>query len=69
MYQHLGYARNKVKTRATREHFNLPCPSMNNMKFTILDPVQSSDPIYGRDRDNMLIHKYNNFYNGINMEP
>ena len=67
--QHIGYVRNKQINKATGEHFNLPGHSMHNMKFTILEQVMSSDPLYGREREKLLIRKFNTFYKGINKEP
>ena len=69
MYEHIGYVRNKILSRATGEHFNLPGHSTHNMKFTILEKVRSVDPLYGREREKLLIRKFNTFYNGINKEP
>ena len=69
IYQHIGYVRNKILSRATGEHFNLPGHSIHNMKFTVLEKVNSSDPIYAREREKLLIRKFNSFYGGINKEP
>ena len=69
IYQHIGYVRNKQVNKATGEHFNLPGHSMHNMKFTMLEQVKSPDPLYGREREKLLIRKFNTFYNGINKDP
>ena len=69
IYQHIGYVRNKQTSRATGEHFNLPGHNIHNMKFTILEQIRSRDPLYGREREKLLIRKFNSFYNGINKEP
>ena len=69
IYQHLGYVRNNIKTRTTGAHFNLPGHGMKNMKFTILEQVRSNDPLYAREREKLLIRKFNTFYCGINKEP
>ena len=69
VYQHIGYVRNKSISRATGEHFNFPGHSTHNMKFTILEQVKSTDPIYGREWEKMLIRKFNSYFNGINKEP
>ena len=69
IYQHIGYVRNKQIQKATGEHFNSPGHGMHNMKFTILEKVKSSDPLYGREREKLLIRKFNTFHNGINREP
>ena len=39
MYEHLGYARNKVTSEAMGEHYNLPGHSTNNMDLTIIEKV------------------------------
>ena len=69
IYQHIGYVRNKQMQKATGEHFNLPGHHIHHMKFTILEKVKSSDPLYGREREKLLIRKFNTFYDGINKEP
>ena len=69
IYQHIGYVRNKVKNRATGEHFTLPGHSDHNMRFTILENVKSRDPLYAREREKLLIRKFNTFHEGINKEP
>ena len=61
--------RNKVESRATGQHFNLPGHSMHNMKFTVIEKVKSDDPLYGREREKLMIRKFNSFYSGINKEP
>ena len=68
-YQHVGYVRNKMTSKATGEYFNLPGHSMNNMKFCILEQVRSHDPLYARERERLLIRKFNTFHHGINKEP
>ena len=69
MFQHIGYVRNKETQKATGEHFNLPGHGMHNMKFSILEKVKSSDPLYGREREKLLIRKFNTYHKGINREP
>ena len=39
------------------------------MKFTILEKVRSTDPLYGREREKLHIRNFNTFYEGINREP
>ena len=36
-YQHFGYVRNKMTSKATGEYFNLPEHGMNLMKLCILE--------------------------------
>ena len=69
IYQHIGYVRSKILSRATGEHINLPGHSIHNMKFTVLEKVKYFDPIYAREREKLLIGKFNSFYSGINKEP
>ena len=69
IYQHLGYVRNNIKTRATGAHFNLAGHGMKNMKFTILEQVRSNDLLYAREREKLFIRKFFTFYCGINKEP
>ena len=58
-----------VESRATGQHFNLPGHSMHNMKLTVIEKVKSDDPLYGREREKLMIRKFNSFYSGINKEP
>ena len=69
MYQHLGYMRNKDKSKATGQHFNLPGHGMTKMKFRILEQVKSHGPLYARKREKLLIRTFNKFHRGINKEP
>ena len=69
IYQHIGYVRNKVKNRATGEHFTLAGHSAHNMKFTILENVRSKDPLYSGAREKFLKGMFNTFHRGINKEP
>ena len=62
--QQLGYFRNKILSQATGQHFNLPWHSENDMKFTIIEQVRSSDPLYGREKLHM--RRFNSLYGGIN---
>ena len=66
LYEHLGYVRNKVLSKATGTHFNLPGHRMADMKFTLVEKVKSKDPLYGREREKFHIKKFNTFYGGIN---
>ena len=46
-----------------------PGHNIHSLKFTILEQIMSRDPLYGREREKLLIRKFNSFYNGINKEP
>ena len=69
MCEHLGYVRNKVISESMGEHYNLPGHSKNDMKFTIIEKVKSTDPLYGREREKVYIRKFNTYYGGLNKEP
>ena len=68
IYQHIGYVRKKVKNRATGENFTLAGHSAHNIKFTNLENVRSKDHPYAREREKLLIRKFNTFHRGINKE-
>ena len=51
--------KNKDKSNATGQHFNLPGHGMKNMKFCILEQVKSHDPLYAIDREKLLFRKFN----------
>jgi hypothetical protein len=57
------------KENCRKQYFNLPGHSSHNMKFTILENVKSEDPLYRREREKLLMRKFNSFYGGINKEP
>ena len=59
MGEHLGHVRNKDKSQTMGEHYNLPGHSKNDMKFTIIEKVRSSDPLHGREREKIHIRKFN----------
>ena len=46
--EHIGYARNNMIHKSTGKHFNLPGHSWQNMKFTVIDKLKSSDVVYSR---------------------
>ena len=69
MCEHLGYVRNKVISESMRKHYNLPGHSKNDMKFTIIEKVKSTDPLYGKEREKVHIRKFNTYYGGLNKEP
>ena len=45
--------------------FNLPGHDITHMKFSILEQVKSQDPLYAREREKVLIRKFNTFHAGI----
>ena len=36
----------------------MPGHNIHNMKFTILEEMKSRDPLYGREREKLLIRKF-----------
>ena len=50
------------------EHLNLPGPSKNYMKFTVVEKMGSIDPLYGREQEKVHQRKFNKFYNCLNKE-
>ena len=67
--EHIGYARTRKTNRPAGYHFNLPGHSIQHMKFTILEKVKSTDPIYRRERERYLIDKFDTFHSGMNKKP
>jgi hypothetical protein len=69
IYEHIGYARNKIKSKATGHHFSLPGHSEKNMKFTIIEQPKYNQLEYREEREKYHIKKFDTFYNGINRTP
>ena len=69
MSEHIGYVRTKKLDKATSGHFNLPGHSISNMKVTMLEKMKTPDIIYRKEREKILIRKFNTFYHGINKQP
>ena len=67
--EHLGYARNFKLNQPAGLHFNLPGHNIHNMKFTIIEKVQSNDPLYRRERERYHIEKFNTYHSGMNKKP
>ena len=67
--EHLGYARNFKLNQPSGYHFNLPGHSVHNMKFSILEKVQSNDPLYRKEREKYFIEKFNTYHSGLNKKP
>ena len=43
--------------------------SMHHMKFSIIEQVKSMDPLYGREREKLMIRNFHSYYGGVNKEP
>ena len=67
--EHIGYINNRLLTKATGYHFNLPGHSVSNMEVTILERVKKAEASYRREREKYLIRKFNTFYKGMNRSP
>ena len=67
--EHIGYTRTKKLNQPSGYHFNLPGHSIHNMKFTIVEKVKSSDPIYRKEREKDFINKFDTFHSGMNRKP
>ena len=65
----IGYVRTRKLNKTTAAHFNQPGHSTSNMKFTVLEKVKSLDPLYGREREKLLIRKFYTFDRGLNKTP
>lgn len=66
--EHRGYITNKVTSKATGFHFNLPGHSLANMKATVIEQVNTKDEEYRKEREKYFIRKFNTFYQGMNRE-
>ena len=66
---HVGYVKNKIVSKATGFHFNLPGHSISNIQVTIIEKVKKSDIIYRKEREHFHIQKFITFYRGINRLP
>ena len=67
--EHKGYINSIFPTQATGEHFNLPGHSMNNVTVTIIEKVKKNNECYRRERETILIRKFNTYYKGLNRQP
>ena len=64
--QHRGYIRNGKVDKATGEHFNLAGPSLADMRVTVIEQVQSDDPMMRKTRESHFIDKLNSKHKGMN---
>ena len=64
--EHQGYVRNKVLTKTTGEHFNLPGHKLSDMKIKIIEQIQNKDPHFRKQREHMFINKFNTKLRGLN---
>ena len=64
--EHIGYARNGKLNQPSGHHFNLPGHKLHHMKFTILEKVNSNDPLYRKEREKYMIEQFDTFRSGLN---
>ena len=66
--EHRGYVSNKVDTKATGAHFNLPGHSLADLRITIIEQMKNSDLEYRKEREKYFIRFFNTYNNGLNRE-
>ena len=64
--EHQGYVRNKVLSKSTGKHFNLPGHSLSDMKIRVIEKIQNKDPFFRKQREHMYIYKFNTKLKGMN---
>ena len=64
--QRRGYVTNKETKKATGLHFNLPGHSISDMEIPILEKIRYNSEAYRKKREQLLISKFDSYYNGIN---
>ena len=53
---------------ATGYHFNLPGHSVSDLAVTKLEQLRYNTEAYRKEREKLLIHKFDTFYNGLNRQ-
>ena len=64
--EHHGYDRNKITSKTTGSHFNLPGHRLSDMRIRIIEKIQNKDPLYRKKRESMFINKFNTKLQGLN---
>ena len=64
--EHQGYVRNKITSKATGSHFNLPGHRLSDMRIRIIEKIHNKDPLYRKKRESMFINKFNTKLQGLN---
>ena len=67
--EHLGCINTKKTNQPAGYHFNLPGHSKKDMKVTILEKQYKNYPEYRKERESLLIRKFNSFRRGMNKKP
>ena len=65
--EHIGYI-NIINNKATGNHFNWPCHSVQDMRFTVLEKVKYDSTEYRKEREKDIIRLVDAYYHGINRE-
>ena len=60
---HRGYVINKVVSKATGAHYNLPGHSLADMRITILEQIKNNNIEYRKDREKYFIRLFNTYNN------
>ena len=66
--EHRGYVVNRITSKATGEHFNLPGHGLENMKIAILEIPRNNELEYRKQREKYFINKFNTLHNGMNRQ-
>ena len=66
--EHISYVKSIFPTKSTGVHFNLPGHTLSNMTVTILEKVKG-DELYRKERETILIRKFNTYHRGLNRQP
>ena len=64
--EHQGYVKNKILSKATGQHFNLPGHSLSDMHITALEQVHHNDETYRKIREKHYIKLANTKHKGMN---
>ena len=64
--EHKACVVNKHLKKATGAHYNTPGHSVSDMQVSILEKVHNTDPLIRKEREELLIRKFNTKYKGLN---
>ena len=63
--EHQGYVKNKILSKATGQHFNLPGHSLSDMHITALEHVHNNDHTFRKIGEKMYIKLGNTKHKGL----
>ena len=63
--EHQGYVKNKILSKATGQHFNLPGHSLSDMHITSLEHVHNNDHTFRKIGEKMYIKLGNTKHKGL----